>query len=529
MQRSNMILIHIESFDGRQLGFWGDPALKKATPAIDAIAREGVIFSNSYTSHPICCPARANLWTSTYSFRHESWSNYKGLEAGTRRFQHVLEQEGYVFASKQGGIGKHDYLSGHHSVKGRVGDWTGPVNIKLPFWKGAFPKVIPAKHLFFTDKTKMMDWNSLRKARKFLKDQVRKGAGKQANPFFLYFSLVLPHPPYRTHEHRLKKIDLDAISLPKAENYRHPVIEFQKTLKNWRHGFDANTVKLTRGVYYAMISEADAVIGELVRTLKDLKIYDDTYLIITADHGDNQLEHGQSLKSNMFESAAKVPLIIRGPDLEKGKICHDPVDTTDIFPTLLDFACIPRENVKERYNLDFDLDGESLFPLCVADPSKRTGPRKKDYAFSMYTGVGTNTTQFMLRQGDWKYWVFPGYEPLLFNLSRDPDEILDFSGEHPEILEKMDAKLREIVDYEAVHRRHLDYCRQALNEFEQQCNRGEISFRKGKHLYMNVKFDDVFKIFYKGWGDEHAAQLRQFMAGVENKSSMDKVGASHHD
>jgi len=221
MQRRNIVFIHIESFDGRQLGFWGNPALKNVTPTLDAIAREGVCFSNSYTSHPICCPARANLWSGTYSFRHESWCNFKGLEPGTRRFQDVLEQEGYVFASKQGGIGKHDYLSGHHSIKGRIGDWTGPLNIKLPFWGGGSAKVT---NLIFTDKTNGMDWRSLRRAKKFLKTQVQKGAGKQNNPFFLYFSLVLPHPPYMTSESRFKKINIDAISIPKAENYCHPVI-----------------------------------------------------------------------------------------------------------------------------------------------------------------------------------------------------------------------------------------------------------------------------------------------------------------
>jgi arylsulfatase A-like enzyme len=356
-----------------------------------------------------------------------------------------------------------------------------------------------------------MDWNSLRKAKKFLKSQVKKGAGKNVNPFFLYFSLVLPHPPYMTHANRLKKINLDAISLPKSEQFSHPVINFQKMLKNWGLGFEPEIVKRTRGVYYAMIAETDQIIGELVQTMKDLKIYDDTYLIITADHGDNQLEHGQSLKSNMFESAAKVPLLIRGPNLEKGKMCSVPVDTTDLFPTILDFARIPKENLKERYQLDFELDGESLYPLCISEKPNEGNQRKKDFAFSMYTGVGTNTSQFMLRQGDWKYWVFPGYQPLLFNISKDIDEIIDFSKENPKVVADMDKKLREIVDYEDVHKKHIEYCRRSLIEFEEKCNRGEISFRKGKKIFMKVGFEDVLKFVYKGWGEDQSNLLRQFM------------------
>src|SRR6056297_2367131 len=98
--RPNIVFIFIESFDGRKIGFWGNPALKNATPHMDQIAREGCIFSNMYSTNPICCPVRANLWTGTYGFRHQSWNNHKGLKPGTKRFQHILEEEGYVFGSK---------------------------------------------------------------------------------------------------------------------------------------------------------------------------------------------------------------------------------------------------------------------------------------------------------------------------------------------------------------------------------------------------------------------------------------------
>ena len=62
MTRRNIVFFHAESWDGRMLGLLGHPALKNATPNIDRIAREGMFLPNAYSSHPICCPSRANMW-----------------------------------------------------------------------------------------------------------------------------------------------------------------------------------------------------------------------------------------------------------------------------------------------------------------------------------------------------------------------------------------------------------------------------------------------------------------------------------
>lgn len=508
--RPNIVFVIIESFDGRQLGFWGDPALARVTPNLDRIAREGAIFSNNYTSFPICCPARAIMWTGTYAFRHESWNNHKGLEPGTRRFQHVLEAEGYVFASKRGGIGKHDYVSGKHSMKAKVGAWTGPAGIQLPIWSNRTPKIIGEK-VSITSKTNGMDWNSLRKAKRFLRHHARAQAtSDDAAPFFLYLSLVLPHPPYSTHAKWIRNVDVDAITIPGQETYKHPVVEFQKVLKNWHHGFDDVTVRKTRSIYYGMLSEVDAIVGEVDKTMRDLGLHDDTYLVISADHGDNQLEHGQALKSNMFESAVKVPLVMRGPGIRAGSTCATPVDTTDLFPTFLDMAGLPTTGVKDKYHLDFDLDGQSLLSLVQDGPAQHA--RTKAHAFSMYTGIGTCTSQFMLREDEWKYVVFPGYEPLLFNIDQDPGELVNLAPDRPDVVQRMDARLRDIVDYDLVHQRHIEYCKASLKQFEQDCARGNVSFKKGKTLVRGARFEDVMRLVYKGWDESHAAKVKAFMA-----------------
>src|SRR6056297_1151736 len=145
--RPNVVLIMVESWDGRVIGKWGDPALKNATPNLDRFADNGVIFKNSYTSHPICCPARANLWSGQYTFNCKSWNNHKGLSPEAPILRDVLTQEAnYVLASDQKGkkdigIGKHDYRSGGHTNQNRITAWTGAANIRRPSYLQKKPKV----------------------------------------------------------------------------------------------------------------------------------------------------------------------------------------------------------------------------------------------------------------------------------------------------------------------------------------------------------------------------------------------------
>ena len=78
------------------------------------------------------------------------------------------------------------------------------------------------------------------------------------------------------------------------------------------------------------------------------------------------------------------------------------------------------------------------------------------------------TGHFMLRRSDWKYLVYVGLEPQLFNIADDPDELHNLAAERPEAVAEMDAKLREIVDYESVDAKVKAYDRAAFSEWRDQ-------------------------------------------------------------
>ena len=146
VERPNIVLIMVESWDGRVLSLWDDPALKNITPNLARFAEKGVAFKYNYTSQPICCPARANLWSGQYTYHCKSWNNHKGLASGTPILRDILTQKGYILAAGKSkkndiGIGKHDYREGGHSQQNRITAWTGAANIELPSYLQAKPKI----------------------------------------------------------------------------------------------------------------------------------------------------------------------------------------------------------------------------------------------------------------------------------------------------------------------------------------------------------------------------------------------------
>jgi arylsulfatase K len=507
--RPNIVLIVVESWDGRVLGCLGDPALKNITPNIDRFAKRGVLFTQSYTTHPICCPARANLWSGQYSFNCKSWNNHKGLEPGTRILRDVLVDEGnYVLATrKEGGkgkgrendigIGKHDYISGGHSQQNRVTDWTCAANIQLPSYQQPKPHVLGSN----VKKFHANDWLYCAKAKKFLAKQAKQQKKGKSEPFFLYLSLTTPHPAFKTSQHWLSKVGYDDVSVPpKDEEPVHPVFQYQRISKAWAHGLDPDSVKHTRAIYYAMVAETDAFIGEVLDAIDKLGLDGTTHVIITSDHGENNMEHDLFYKMNVYESSARVPLVIAGPGIQKGAVVDIPVMTVDLYPTIIDMAGIHKELAPNA------LDGQSLMPLLTG----KTG-WNRDFAFSMYTGTAANTSMFMLRTGWWKYVAYPGYEPQLFYIDADPDEIVNQASSHPDVVEQLDGKLRSVCDYEKVQAEWQAYCKDAFRAYQRQFEGKTIPLFEYGAKNPHATYEDVMANTYKGWTPAHAKQLEDWL------------------
>ena len=488
----NIIFFHAESWDGRMLGLLGHPALRNATPNIDLIAQQGMLFHNAYSSHPICCPSRANMWSGRYTHQCESWNNFKGLE---RRMWSLLDElpKTHNLAT----FGKLDYLSGGHTLQARLSAWLGAVGIDKPSYAfdGAQCFDIAEET---TPRCHEKDWRLIDDSIAFLEAQ----GPRPPRPFFLYISTGLVHPAFRTNRYWLDKIPEAAVDIPPIDNCQHPCIQFQQRSKAWRYGFDDETVRTIRRIYFAMCAEADAMVGAVYDAMQRLGLADNTYFVFSSDHGELALEHQQYYKMSLYEGSVRVPMLMTGPGIPAQGETRKLVSTIDLCPTFVSMA-----GLEERPGGD----GEDLLPLAGG-----TTAESRNSAYACFTGTTMNTSSYMLRKENWKYIAYAGYPSQLFDIVNDPQELHDLGPERPEIVRKLDAELRKIVDYEQTHRDWQAYCKEEFRQWQRQAKRG---------LYMDNSYalrgnpsSDYWKIMdncFTGYNQDDEARVENWLNSTE--------------
>jgi len=266
---------------------------------------------------------------------------------------------------------------------------------------------------------------------------------------------------------------------------------------NWLYGFSDEMIKTVRRIYFAMISEVDAMVGRVLDAVKELGLLDSTYVIFTSDHGELAMEHRQFYKMSMYEPSVHIPLIVAGPGVRRDVEVEAPVSLVDLYPTLMDMAGLERPG---------GLDGHSLVPVLVGQPSDRP-----DWALSEFHDTTAVTGIFMLRRGDWKYIVHVGCEPQLFNLADDPAEVSNLAGLRPDVVKEMDGLLRQIVDYEAVDAKVKEYDRSSFRQWREEQRAAGTYERTMARIYSG--WDHLSDDEVQPWTAEDEERIEQWLAG----------------
>jgi len=467
----------------------GHPAMGRATPNLDALARQGVLYRNAYTNNPICCPSRASMWSGQYTHHCEGWNNYKGLSPGDPTFLPHFETADYSTQI----LGKTDYLSGAHSIRARVTPWTRSANINRPSYRMDAPRILDSNNVRVHER----DWQAVDDSVGWL----REAAQSRDKPFFLYIGIRAPHPSFTISRKYLEMIDDSGVTIPLPDEQDHPVMQYQRIQKNWMHGFSDEMIKDVRWIYFAMIAEVDAMVGQLMTAAEGLNLSESTYVIFSSDHGELAMEHQQFYKMSHYEPSVRVPLIITGPGVQKSTEVDTPVSLVDIYPTLMDMAELEHPS---------GLDGNSLMPELTG----RSG-NHPDWVLSEFHGTTCNTGAFMLRRGDWKYIAYVGYESQLFNLKNDPDEVRNLSKAKPKIVKEMDDLLKQIVDYEAVDAKVKEYDKHSFFRWrEEQLAAGtyEDTMARVYSGWDNLSDNDIIP-----WTDEDESLIQQWLINSNSK------------
>ena len=426
--RPNILFITSDQHRWDSLGCGGHPCVR--TPHLDQLAYEGVRFENAYSDCPVCIPARTTMITGVKSSTYGC--PYYGEEFRISRDRSqflgsLMTRAGYQTAlvGKRHWHTAEDFRAGFETViptercerqqqlhLGRDG-WV--------FGTGAnelHPTLSPLPPELYST-----DWivdRCIEIVREREKDQ----------PLFLWCSLDDPHPPLAIHEPYYSMYDNSPIPEPAIGNWedadRCPVQQFgHRTAYNGKPmGWDE--LRKARGVYYGMITNIDHQLGRLFGYLMTQGLWDDVWIIYTTDHGEHLGDHYDIAKSSFYNSAARLPFIVRPPralQSEKGGWVSDAlVELADLLPTLCKLA---GADVPE------DVEGVDLSPLIAGQTSS-----VRDYLF------GAIDDQYMVHDGAHKYLYFTadGREQL-FDHNADPNDLNDIAASHEDIVATMRQSL----------------------------------------------------------------------------------------
>jgi choline-sulfatase len=184
-------------------------------------------------------------------------------------------------------------------------------------------------------------------------------------------------------------------------------------------------VQVNRAEYYALITHLDDQIGKILEALEASGQADNTFILLTSDHGLAIGHHGLLGKQNVFEHSLRAPLIVSGPGLPTGRRNETRVRIQDLVPTSLEAAGIP---------IPAAVEFESLLPLVRGTASRDNS------MYAAYRG-----SQRMSIRDDWKIMLYANIpKVLLFNVADDPLEMNDLASvpQHAKKLAQMKQALQ---------------------------------------------------------------------------------------
>jgi len=441
MSQSNFLVIMSDEHLATALGCANHPFVR--TPNMDKLAARGVRFTNAYTPSPICVPTRAAFATGRRVHDIRYWDNAMAYDGRIKGWGHALQKGGIPVES----IGKLHYkgdafddgfdrktvpmyvVGGHGMVWGSV----RREHERRAMGGGMLGKNIGPGESTYT----AYDTNVVRETQDWMK--VRSGA---TEPWCLYVGLVAPHFPlvvpqdfYDIYPHDTLP---DAVLHPDRGYQPHPWIVKQSDSFAVDRKLDEDGLKKTAmAAYYGLITWLDYNLGLILEALDAAGFGENTTVVYTSDHGDNVGNRGLWGKSNLYDDAAAIPMIMAGPGIKAG-ICATPVDLLDLAKT-----------IPHHFGLDFE--GETTAnPLTEIASTPYDAKRS---VMSEYHAIGAVGGGFMLRKGKWKLIRYVGFDDELFDMEADPQETSNLVG-NPEVAaihEELLSDLAEICDIEAVN------------------------------------------------------------------------------
>ncbi len=438
----NVLFILTDQWPAWAFGFRGADI---PTPNIDRLASAGTIFTNAFTSCPLCTPARGTLltahWphqTGVYDNQSVGYSLQKSMpldqktwiDEAVRMRYHVgyygKWHLGHINPEKRGAHGfdpgveirskPYDPQTGDHTYQKTVAQYDKQterlIRGRAPFW-GDSPQ----------SKENVQPFPTVNRGVKFLESWAR---GDQKNPFFLTVSSAPPHFPHHLPEEYVKiaedlraRVELPANLRDNCEG------------RSWFHAipwwgcmdtshFDDEEWKTAIAYSHAHIAMVDEAIGRVLDALDRLDLSDSTTVVFASDHGDMEGAHNRFDKGAYFyEEVWRVPLIIRAPNATPA--------TQEAFVSLLDIGETLFCLICAESSVDQPREGRNLLPLVGTQSRPSDWPQVAYGVYYRYNGYSFEVRA--IRNARYKYVWNPQAMDEFYDLQTDPHEMKNLSGQ----------------------------------------------------------------------------------------------------
>jgi arylsulfatase len=396
----NIIIIFCDDLGYGDIGINGHPTIR--TPNLDRMAINGIRFTNYYSASPASTASRYALLTGRYPSRSGfRWVLPPGAERGIHpneiTLAEALREQGYstaIFGKWHLGDRK-EFLPLQHGFDRFLG---------FPYSNDMLPPRHPDLPLIYGNDVEELNPDQTLLTERFTREAIAFIKENRENPFFIYLPYTMPHVPL----------------LPG----------------------DAFRGVSRRGLYGDTVEEIDWAVGEILNTLRELGIAENTIVWFTSDNGPWLIMNEEGGSSGLFrdgkgstwEGGVRVPCFVYWPGRIQPGVNMEMVRAMDIFTTSLWLAGaeIPTDRVIDGRNIAYFLGFEDAPPV-------------EDVPHFFF---GQPYHQLMaVRYGTWKLHVrttsqlriehFDGRVPLLFNINEDPSEKFDLSEQFPEIVEEL--------------------------------------------------------------------------------------------
>ncbi len=420
------------------LGYYGNGLAQ--TPHIDELAKSGMRFMKAYANSPMCTPSRASLLTGRYPHATGTTLLRSALpdsvttlaeHLATQGFRTAIFGKNHFNSSLQHGFELIKTRRDHRSYIDSLPELELSPEVRVrPVWK---PFRDHARIWLNADRASSGQ-SFVRSEASFFTDRAMEFISKhQGERSFTFLSFHEPHSPFNFPLEFQDLIAPEEITLPVAgpqDSIWIPKV-FSDLTPDEKKGITSS--------YYQSVAYVDQNVGRILAHLEKLNIREKTLILFFSDHGYLLNHHGRFEKHMMWQEAVHVPLIMAG--YGSGEI-QAPVELVDISPTIVRATGTPA------------LATHGLPLQSIAD-----GSAKHDLIFSEYL----TDNKYMLLDGDWKYIYSSGKRDLgsgyatgnpasgpsdrLYSSSADPEELVDVSKQHPQMVqafqEKLLKKLRE--------------------------------------------------------------------------------------